>query len=393
MDGFKEFTGKNLDEAIDQACTYYNTSRERLEIDIVQDSKSGIFGLVGARKAIIQAKRVELRNAVDHILGRSKKSTASEKASAHDKKRAEAKEKHGASHGKNMDESTEKGAKKHSEKSNDTKQTDKGQTDTKQTNTKQADKGQTANLDSDSPKSQTGRGAKARKERNERNERAERFPRARSEQHNKADNDGIAKEKHRPKSQHKAQNKQAHKADALPVNDEMHFDDMDETENVPRLPLESLDQERLNTVTLEAVRQLTRLIVGDVPMSMSLVEGRVSVHLECDENSGLLIGREGQTLAALQYITSRIVSRSMEAAVRVQLDAGDYRSRQDEKLNELALILAEKVRQTGKAHSTRPLSSYHRRLVHMALQNSPDLHTRSSGEGSLKRVIIQRKRT
>ena len=59
---------------------------------------------------------------------------------------------------------------------------------------------------------------------------------------------------------------------------------------------------------------------------------------------------------------------------------------------ELALALAERVRATGRPCSTRPMSSYHRRLVHMALQDSPDVQTRSSGEGPLKRVIIQRRR-
>ncbi|MDE7065523.1 MAG: Jag N-terminal domain-containing protein, partial [Desulfovibrionaceae bacterium] len=64
MEGFKEFQGKNLDDAISEACSYFDAPRERLEIDIIQDSKSGIFGIVGARKAKIKARRVQLRDAV-----------------------------------------------------------------------------------------------------------------------------------------------------------------------------------------------------------------------------------------------------------------------------------------------------------------------------------------
>ncbi|HAK22861.1 MAG TPA: single-stranded DNA-binding protein, partial [Desulfovibrio sp.] len=56
MEGFKEFHGKNLDAAIKDACSYFDTSRERLEIEILQDARSGIFGIVGARKAIIRAR-------------------------------------------------------------------------------------------------------------------------------------------------------------------------------------------------------------------------------------------------------------------------------------------------------------------------------------------------
>ena len=55
MDDFKEFQGKSLDEAIRAACSYFDAQREKLEIDIIQDAKNGIFGLVGARKAIVRA--------------------------------------------------------------------------------------------------------------------------------------------------------------------------------------------------------------------------------------------------------------------------------------------------------------------------------------------------
>ena len=69
MDGFKEFQGKDLDAAIQDACLYFNASRERLEIEILQDAKSGIFGIVGARKAKIRARRACLRDTVQSVLG------------------------------------------------------------------------------------------------------------------------------------------------------------------------------------------------------------------------------------------------------------------------------------------------------------------------------------
>ena len=72
MDGFKEFQGKNLDAAIQEACSYYNAAREKLEIEIVQDAKSGIFGIVGARKAKIRARRAALREAVESVLGKKR---------------------------------------------------------------------------------------------------------------------------------------------------------------------------------------------------------------------------------------------------------------------------------------------------------------------------------
>ncbi len=110
--------------------------------------------------------------------------------------------------------------------------------------------------------------------------------------------------------------------------------------------------------------------------------------VDCGDNSGLLIGREGQTLASFQYLANRIVAKELGAPVRIQLDTGDYRERQDEKLRDLALHLADRAKNLGKPQSTRPLSSYHRRIVHLALQEDDGIQTRSKGEGPMKRVVI-----
>ncbi len=380
MDSFKEFTGKNLDDAIGEACAYFDTTRERLEIDIVQDSKSGIFGLVGARKAVIRAKRVQLRTAVDDILGRSKKSNA-QKADA---KEAQ-KEQQNTEELQNKEEA--KSAETLKESTPEEAQPTESEKKSKNVEKKQQERAPKPRAEKAKPQPKV-----AEIDASDAVEQENKDPKEQKEQNN-----GARKERHKPaqgKNQRKTQPAQpkSKAAAPAPMDDMGGFDDVEEVENVPRIPIEDLDQEKLKAVSLEAVNKLTRLVVGDVPMNMEVAEGRVHIHLDCDENSGLLIGREGQTLSALQYITSRIVSRAMQAGVRVQLDAGDYRTRQDEKLSDLALMLAEKVRNSGKPHSTRPLSSYHRRIVHVALQDATDLHTRSSGDGPLKRVIIQRKR-
>ena len=83
-------------------------------------------------------------------------------------------------------------------------------------------------------------------------------------------------------------------------------------------------------VSQEVAFKIVSSILGETPVEVKIMENRVDIHVDCGDDSGLLIGREGQTLAALQYLTSRIVSRRMEAPVRVQFDVGDYRERQDE---------------------------------------------------------------
>ena len=79
MDDFKEFQGKSLDEAIRAACSYFDAQREKLEIDIVQDAKNGIFGLVGARKAIVRARRAQLKPRVGSLLARDAQPASSPK--------------------------------------------------------------------------------------------------------------------------------------------------------------------------------------------------------------------------------------------------------------------------------------------------------------------------
>jgi spoIIIJ-associated protein len=88
-----------------------------------------------------------------------------------------------------------------------------------------------------------------------------------------------------------------------------------------------------------------------------------------------------------------MVSKKLQTSVRVQIDTGDYRERQDEKLRQLAWHLADKAMHTGRVQSTKPLSSYHRRVVHMALQEDKHVNTRSKGDGPMKRVLILPRRS
>ncbi len=135
-------------------------------------------------------------------------------------------------------------------------------------------------------------------------------------------------------------------------------------------------------------------IIGQPEMEILFDEpGKAKVIISSDEeNSGLLIGREGQTLAAIQYIANRILAKKLPEPLKLQIDTGDYRERQEDNLKQLALHLADKVKTQGRPQSTKPLSSYHRRVVHMALQGDGDIQTRSKGDGPLKRVLILPKR-
>src|SRR5689334_16713343 len=107
------------------------------------------------------------------------------------------------------------------------------------------------------------------------------------------------------------------------------------------------------------------------------------------DSGGLLIGRRGQTLDALEYLLNRIVSRGEDGSTgRVTIDVEHYRERRGEYLSTLARRLADKARETGRVVALNPMSPRDRRLVHIALQDDPAVVTRSEGEGHYRKVLI-----
>jgi spoIIIJ-associated protein len=106
------------------------------------------------------------------------------------------------------------------------------------------------------------------------------------------------------------------------------------------------------------------------------------------EEGGLLIGRKGQTLDALEYLVNKMVHKSREGKKRIVVDTENYRTRREESLVKLARRLAEKARQTGRPVTISPLNAHDRRIVHLALKDDRSLRTRSAGAGLYRKVII-----
>jgi spoIIIJ-associated protein len=109
------------------------------------------------------------------------------------------------------------------------------------------------------------------------------------------------------------------------------------------------------------------------------------------EDSGRLIGRQGQTLADLQYLTNRILFQQDQKAPKVTVDVGGYRLQAREALVKKAKDAADKVRRWGDAVELEPLGSFDRRIVHQALRDDPDVETHSvEVDGTEKKVLILR---
>ena len=120
-------------------------------------------------------------------------------------------------------------------------------------------------------------------------------------------------------------------------------------------------------------------------------EGALSIDME-GSNMGILIGKRGQTLDSLQYLTNRVANKMQEGYVRVKLDTEDYRRRRKETLENLAKNIASKVKRTRRTVSLEPMNPYERRIIHSALQGNKFVETVSEGEEPYRHVVVKLKR-
>ena len=116
-------------------------------------------------------------------------------------------------------------------------------------------------------------------------------------------------------------------------------------------------------------------------------EGALSINME-GPNMGILIGKRGQTLDSLQYLTNRVANKMQDGYVRVKLDTEDYRRRRKETLENLAKNIAGKVKRTRRTVVLEPMNPYERRIIHSALQSDPAVTTHSEGEEPYRKVVV-----
>ena len=103
---------------------------------------------------------------------------------------------------------------------------------------------------------------------------------------------------------------------------------------------------------------------------------------------GVLIGKRGQTLDSIQYLTSLVVNKGREKYVRIKMDTEDYRNRRKETLESLAKNIAYKVKRSRRPVALEPMNPYERRIIHSALQNDKFVSTKREGEEPFRHVVI-----
>ncbi|TEU16152.1 MAG: protein jag [Dehalococcoidia bacterium] len=154
---------------------------------------------------------------------------------------------------------------------------------------------------------------------------------------------------------------------------------------------------KVNPVTLtekDAVKVVVEIL--DTLLGLLGVTGEVEVlsdeiPLDLDikgDDLGILIGRRGQTLASLEYITKLMVVGRLKAWIPLTIDVAGYKKRRRDSLQRLALYLAEQVKSRCRAITMEPMPADERRIIHLTLADNPDVTTQSMGEGESRKVVI-----
>jgi spoIIIJ-associated protein len=146
-------------------------------------------------------------------------------------------------------------------------------------------------------------------------------------------------------------------------------------------------KESLAAKAKEKLDGILRHMGLDFPVHVEETSETITLKIEGD-GSGLLIGKGGQTLDALQYIVNKASNKNGKGRKRIILDTEDYRKRREKTLISLAEKLGEKVKKTKKPVTVNPMNAHDRRIIHLALQDDKQLTTKSRGEGAFRKIII-----
>lgn len=156
--------------------------------------------------------------------------------------------------------------------------------------------------------------------------------------------------------------------------------------NIKKDTLKNLD----NHEAIDFLKDLTEKMGLSVSIESKTDDKNIYFFIE-GKDSATIIGKRGQTLDSIQYLTSLVVNKNNKEYVRVIVDAENYRSKREKTLERLALRLADKVIKTGRSVKLEPMNPYERKVIHSTLQTNGKIVTRSEGLDPYRRVIIEMK--
>lgn len=347
-----EYEGKSVEDALEKAGRALKIPKDKIQYTVISYGSTGIFGLVGVKKAKIRVKsskerkdteKASVLSLVDEAFGTTeKKKTGSSKPKTDKKTRSSGPEKKQETPAQGKKEDLEKGG---------------------------------GNKTSASP----ARHKPPRKPRGSKPAEAG---------------------KNKIAEQEKATDAETPLEQALPPLEESSFTE----EEIPGFDFpesedfspDSSEEEGRSFVEpsagmveqgREALEKILSSISEDIGIESEISGGRILYNLK-SANAAILIGKRGQTLEAIQYIVDKILNKDQEGRVRIQLDVEGYIETRKAQLQQLALKQAEKAKKTGKPATIGQMSAHDRRIIHLTLKDDRGVRTQSVGEGFYRRLVI-----
>lgn len=158
--------------------------------------------------------------------------------------------------------------------------------------------------------------------------------------------------------------------------------------------IEKIPEDELIDVQDHAALKFLEEVTKEMGLDLDIKAkaGKETLYIDIQgKDSGTVIGKRGQTLDAIQYLTSLVVNKEQSGYTRVVIDAENYRAKREKTLELLAIRLAKKVGKTKRIIKLEPMNPYERKVIHATLQNHPYVTTRSEGQDPYRRVIIELK--
>ncbi len=365
----QEFYGKNIDDAVEKACTSLNISKNNLTYDIISSGSTGIFGIVGVKKARIRVtlpeKNDNIENGSENIdNGMAGVMSIVDEAFAEDKK-----DRQPAFTGK----ASKKKKPFHSAGKNNT-----GKSNWKKGQSKPG----TKKPKNHSPKKETKDSPVNDRAGDDHsfNDRTVAFN----------DRDVENKSAVLPEEQIKEKSGDG-EFDATQVthgDSNEIYDDRDEgyppkyKDEIPvDVPVEAKELGR------KTLQKMVDLMTEDARVVAQSDQDRLLLKVD-GGNTGVLIGRRGQTLEAMQFLTDKIINRFSESRVRLKVDIEGYMETRKANLKSLAYKMADKAKKTGKPATINQMTAQDRRIVHLTLKDDARVRTQSMGDGYYRRLVI-----
>ena len=351
----QEFTGKTTQEAIDAGLAALGVTIADVHVDVIQEGAKGLFGLFGSKPACVRLTVMEDEKEDDHGLSDLLSSfSLSEPKTRKPEKKAEKKPVEKKPVEKKAEVKAEAKAEPKPEKKAEVKAEAKAEAKTEAK----------ANV-----KAEAKAEVKAESKPEEKNEA-------------KADKPRAPKKPRQPKAE-KKEKKAEEKAEPREYAPMVPAKPFTPTEP-PVLHGEDTPAGKAQRFLMEVTSLMN--VKVDIYVDDTREDG-LYIHMIGD-TLGILIGRRGETLDALQYLTSLQVNKGREGYIRVTLDTENYRAKREDSLRRLAQRMANRATKTGRKVVLEPMNPYERRVLHTALQNHPGVTTHSEGEEPNRRVVI-----